>query len=409
MSTKTTATPKAKKPAPNPQKKMLLTAMKKTIVNNAVLPVLEDVLFTPGFATVTDLETFVTVPFQMPGVQKEGIAIPAKMFGEVMDMVESPSVIVSTDFSVRLVEGKREIKLTGDNPDNYPKNPNEDFKLIGHFGPEQMADLATALCFVSKDDLRPAMTGVFIHDHIAATDAHRLFWKPIEALTEEFIIPSKSVKIILAMGGNEWDIYHDGNFRTKWVNETGVEVVSRIIDARFPDYKVVIPDEKEIVAKIFTHPDMMLKELKNAGKFANRSTKQCLFTLNGKITLNSQDVDFGFEYSNVLDFSEFHFAKDYKQYILPATDQHDEQRGTIWKKKDGKTMFTPVGGTSKEVDPSLLMPTDPLLNVAFNGDFLTEILQKTPPDSAAEIHLWGQTKCAIINKHYLLMPLMLSQ
>lgn len=406
MSTKTAA-PKAKKPAVNPQKKLLLTASKKTINVNTVLPILEDILFTPGFARVTDLETDVTIPFKMDGVPQDGVCIPARMFGEIMDMLESPSVDVCKDFGVTLKEGKREIKLMGEDPMNFPKNPGESWKPIGTIQGDQIQDIATALCFVSTDDLRPAMTGIYFNDHIAATDAHRLFWKPIEAMKQDFILPSKSAKIILALGGGKWEVFHDKN-HVKWVNDQGAEVVVRVIDARFPDYKVVIPDIKDAIASITTFPDLMLKELKNAGKFANKSTNQVVLTLNGELSIHSQDVDFSFEYNNVIDFGEFHFAKNYKPFKLAGVNGDPDMVGTI-KDKKGVTTFYPYGGVGREVKMEELTPIDPKLSIGFNEKFLSEIISKTPKDTPATIKLWGPTKAAIINDHFLVMPLMLSQ
>ena len=359
MSTKTKAPAKAKKPV-NPQKKALITAMKKTVNANTVLPILEDILFTPGFAMVSDIENYVSVPFDMPGVPEGGVCIPAKMFGEIMEMVESPSVTVDKHFGVELAEGARKIKLMGEDPMNYLKIPAEDFNHVGTFEKQQIQDIETALCFVSKDDLRPAMTGIYFHTHIAATDAHRLFWKPIDPVMVDFILPAKAAKIMLAMGGEKWEVYHTGQVHVCLINEAGVTIISRCIDARFPDYDAVIPKDKPNL-KVFAHPDMLLRELKNAGKFANRSTNQVTFNFNGKATIASQDVDFSFEYQNVVEGVEIHFDKSY-----------------------GKVM-----------------------QIAFNEKFLTEVVHKTPADSPVKIDMWGPTKCAVINDHYLVMPLML--
>lgn len=351
-----------KKKTADPAKKLLLTAIKKTINHNTVLPILEDVYFTPTSAIVYDLETHVKIPFKLDGVPEGGICIPAKMLENVMGMTDTLTVKVTKDFSATFIEGSREMKLQGEDPMNYPIEPKGDYKHIGTLEGAQIDDIATALLFVSNDDLRPAMTGIFFGKDIAATDAHRMFWKPITQMEKEFILPQKAAKILLALGGKKWEIYHSESFHVRWINEVGVEVNTRVIDARFPDYPKVIPSIKEVAGRIISCPSMIMKEIANAQKFANRSTNQVKFEMTDKVKIKSEDVDFSFEYSSIIKGAEVHFK----------------------------------GDKTKE------------MSIAFNGKFLTQIIGLTAEDSPVEIDFWGPTKAAIINKHFLCMPLMLN-
>ena len=47
--------------------------------------------------------------------------------------------------------------------------------------------------------------------------------------------------------------------------------------------------------------------------------------------------------------------------------------------------------------------------IAFNGQFLTEILNYQDWNEPVKIKMWGETKAAIINESFLIMPLMLCQ
>lgn len=348
----------------DPAKKLLITAIKKTVCYNSVLPILEDVYFNGEQGIVTDLENSVVIPFKT-GVNA---CVPAKRVIDILEMMAAPVWTGDKDFGVLATEGTRKIKLAGDDPDNFIKVPLLDkaYPVIGRFSGHDLAHLADAISFVSNDDLRPAMTGVLISDNIAATDAHRLFWKKMSNKVKvDFILPKKTVLILLAFGG-AWEMTADWGPKDKYVNnvcfsrEDGVKVICRVIDARFPDYKVVIPTGEGVVT-LLAAPDTLLKELKNAGKFANSSTKQVLFHLNGKLTISSQDVDFKQEYSNQVD-AEFKW-------------------GAVTKAE---------------------------MEIAFNGNFLSEIINKLPMDAPVKMKLFGPTKAAIINESYLLMPLMLN-
>jgi len=65
-----------------------------------------------------------------------------------------------------------------------------------------------------------------------------------------------------------------------------------LLDARFPDYKVVIPEYKTFME---FEKDSFVKNIKKVIPYANKSTSQVNFHLNGSIALHTQDVDFSFE------------------------------------------------------------------------------------------------------------------
>lgn len=510
--TKTVKAKPAKKPPANPQKKLLLTAAKKTINTNTVLPILEDILFTPGLATVSDLETVVQVPYDMKGVPKKGIAVPGKMFYDIMDIVESPSIKVDKDLGCQFIEDNRTMKVQGEDSDNFPRTPldGEDLKKIGTLTEADMATLKTAVCFTSNDDLRPAMTGVFFSQQkMVATDAHRLFFKDYTApMTREFILPRKAALILLALGG-EWELQAPEDYErdkagelilrrplikveqkvttfeiegtlfkggtledaeAAWAHEKksygdthetlrdflldkyrikgrqfkvcddpdeieeieiddmsvepapqllsityvcfarndGARVIARTIDARFPDYKVVIPEGDGLV-HLESTKEFLLKELKNAGKFANRSTSQVTVGMNGKLSFASQDVDFNFEYTSDYENGaegKFSFLEGFKMPQLfngiPVKIKKD--LGSIVTIEDPEDSWKTI-----DIMKSDLTTPDPALYIAFNSKFLTEILHHIPDGEPVKMKMWAPTKCAIINETFLLMPLMLNQ
>jgi len=354
---------KAKKGA-NPQKALLMTAVKRVINTNTVLPILEDILFLPGKAIVTDLETVVITPFDMKGVPAEGIAIPAKMFGEIMGMMETPSLVVDkSGENCRLTEGKRTIQIKGDLSENFPKSPDTSEVIpVGKINAQTMEHIATALLFVSNDDLRPAVTGVYFCEELVSTDAHRLYHKPI-GFKENFIVPARSLKALIALGG-EWEVFCTKNegtiYHVQFVRHDGTQLISRAIDARFPDYTVVVPTEGQTVTLNFC-PHVLGLEIKNAMKFANRSTSMVRFDINDStVKISAADVDFSFAYENQ----------------FPATIQRHEKAG------------------------------EPCPYIAFNGKFLLQILSQHTGDGPVIIDLWSPTKAAIVNNDFLIMPLM---
>lgn len=354
-----------RKKAVDPAKEMLVTAIKKTVNTNTVLPILESVYFSGDSAIVSDLETNVILPIKT-GVQ---VCIPARLLIKTMDMVDSISIKVDENFGCKFSSGSREIKMMGDDPGNFPKTPmlDKDYPVIGTLSKEDMGLMKTALKFVSNDDLRPAMTGILLGKKIVATDAHRLFWKDLsgKGIKKEFILPAKTAKILLSFDG-PWKVtYNMKGHNVCFTNEAGIKVICRVIDARFPDYKVVLPEGDGNV-NLIGDKHTLLAEIKNAMTFANVSTKMVTFSINGKVGISSQDVDFSFEYNNVFPDGAIEVCRN-NDFLL----------------KD--------------------------LRIAFNGAFLSEIIDDQPNDQPVEMKMWASTKAVIINNSYLLMPLMLGE
>jgi DNA polymerase-3 subunit beta len=68
----------------------------------------------------------------------------------------------------------------------------------------------------------------------------------------------------------------------------------RLIDARFPDYKVVIPGDNPY--KLTVNKTDFQGALRRVSIFSNKSTNQVVLSISGsELQLAAQDVDFSFE------------------------------------------------------------------------------------------------------------------
>ncbi len=343
------------------QTKNLVKTIKSVVKNNSVLPILENVYLNNDKVIFTDLETTVSIPYES-GINA---VIPAIRFIDCIEMMKLPEFSITGENLVSISEGKRKVSLTSDMPGDFPKQDNLNYYHIGKILESELDYIETALKFVAKDELRPHFTGVHFSTEICATDCHRLYFKPLtHQVGQPFTMPSKTAKTILTIGG-EWDIFYvsyksktgDESERVKMVNNAGIEVVFIPIDGRFPDYKVVIPEGKGEV-NITVDPDEFISELKNAKKFSNKATNMVILSINGKMEISSQDIDFGMEYKN-------------------------EVSADITK--------------HPEID---------LFQIGFNANFLTDILNEIPAKENAKFKFWSPSKATIVNDNFLLMPLM---
>ena len=79
-----------------------------------------------------------------------------------------------------------------------------------------------------------------------------------------------------------------------FVKHPNIQLICRLIDARFPDYKVVIPVDNPY--KLVVNKSDFQGALRRVNVFANKSTNQVALSITGsELQMAAQDVDFSFE------------------------------------------------------------------------------------------------------------------
>lgn len=278
---------------------------------NTVLPILEDFLFEieKNRLTVvaTDLETVMKIHMDIESRESGKICIPAKiLIDSLKNLPDQPlTFTIEKNFGIEITSDNGKYKVMGENPDNFPKEP--ETKNASQFTMAS-STLVTAinktLFAVSNDDLRPAMTGVYFELDkksitFVATDAHRLvrYRKTDVSCPEKhsFIVPKKPLNLLKsALPDNDDELKISYNDNHLFVDHGKTELVCRLIDARFPDYKVVIPAENPY--KMTVNRQDFQNALKRVSVFSNKSTNQVALTISGaELQLAAQDVDFSFE------------------------------------------------------------------------------------------------------------------
>ena len=278
---------------------------------NTVLPILEDFLFDieKNSLTIvaTDLETVMKIHMDIEAKDSGKVCIPAKiLLDSLKNISEQPLTFnIDKNYGVEITSDNGKYKVMGENPDNFPKEPVAD-AANSFTMPSSALVTAISKCLfaVSNDDLRPAMTGVFFELSpkgitCVATDAHRLVrFSRLDVVcpeTSTFIVPKKPLNLlknVLPNTDEQLNISYNSNHL--FVKNGGTELVCRLIDARFPDYKVVIPTDNPY--KLTVNKNDFQNALRRVSVFSNKSTNQVALTITGsELQLAAQDVDFSFE------------------------------------------------------------------------------------------------------------------
>jgi len=278
---------------------------------NTVLPILEDFLFEVEknklTVVATDLETVMRIQLDIEAKDSGKVCIPAKiLIDSLKNIPDQPlSFNIDKNFAVEITSDNGKYKVMGENPDNFPKEPSADDTTSFNMTASALVTAINKTLFaVSNDDLRPAMTGVYFElnkDFVqfVATDAHRLVrYKRTDVScpkNDSFIVPKKPLNLLkAALPSNEDEITVNYNSNHLFVKHGTTQMSCRLIDARFPDYKVVIPADNPY--KMIVSKADFQSALRRVNVFSNKSTNQVVLNISGsELQLAAQDVDFSFE------------------------------------------------------------------------------------------------------------------
>ena len=234
------------------------------------LPILRGIAFDGKQAMVTDLETYITFPFitAFRGV------LPISILKKALK--GKPKAITLETDHLAIDGGKLHFEALP--LDDFPLSPDAQskrFKPIGIW--DNFKQLAAMTAYVSKDELKPSLLGVYIHQakgaiETAATDGHRLrVVKNVPAdWRREFegILPATTMRWLDKFGPAEVSL-NDTYIRFAFADLT---VTVRLIDERYPDYASVIP--KDFTGSMEFDRVEMLAAVEKALAFADTTTKQ---------------------------------------------------------------------------------------------------------------------------------------
>ncbi|MEO5563912.1 MAG: DNA polymerase III subunit beta [Chitinophagaceae bacterium] len=281
------------------------------INTNTVLPILEDFLFeiekNKLTVVATDLETVMRVQLDIEAKDAGRVCIPARiLIDSLKNIADQPLTFnIDKNFGIEITSDNGKYKVMGENPDNFPKEPvADDTTSFTMTAIALVTAINKTLFATSNDDLRPAMTGVFFELdkkslQFVATDAHRLVRykrKDVKCpKNDTFIVPRKPLNLLkAAIPANEDELTLSYNGNHLFVKHGSTQMSCRLIDARFPDYKVVIPTDNPY--RLTVGKSDFQSALRRVSVFSNKSTNQVALSISGsELQLAAQDVDFSFE------------------------------------------------------------------------------------------------------------------
>lgn len=282
------------------------------ITTNPVVPILENFLFEIEKAkltiTASDLQTSMITEMDVEAKESGNIAVPAKILLDTLKNLPEQPVTFSIDeetYSIEISSDNGRYKLSGENASDFPKVPTVSDGFSVEMSTQLLSNAITNTIFAtSNDELRPAMTGVYLNigeDNtiFVATDGHRLIKysrTDVKADAKNaIIIPRKALNLLKNILPSEnSDVSVEYNLSNAFFKFGNVRMICRLIDERYPDYENVIPKDNTNIMTIGRME--FLSSMKRIAIYANKTTNQVKLKITGsELHISAEDLDFSNE------------------------------------------------------------------------------------------------------------------
>lgn len=272
-----------------------LSVVGRVASNKTSLPILNNILLKTEnnrlLLAATNLEVAITEYIGAKVVTEGSITVPARLFGEFISNLPKGNVDLKVEGSkLQVKAGKYSSTIHGIAADEFPALPVID-SAIHTVLPAELIKRAISQTIVtaSHDDTRPVLTGVLYHTHegylyMAATDGYRLSERRLMKSDEEIyaLIPASALADVIRILPDDCDeveiVLDDTQVRFR-MND--IELTSRLIDGKLPDYRQLIPKQTDIVSKV--SKDEFSRITKVASLFARES--------GGSVTVEAEETN----------------------------------------------------------------------------------------------------------------------
>jgi DNA polymerase-3 subunit beta len=269
----------------------------RAVSTRGSLPILGNVLLRTESGrlklTATNLEVGINVWVPAKVDDEGAITVPAKLFTDFVNSLPPGPTELSLNVrtkTVHLKSGPYEANFKGMDAEEFPIIPVAPEKPTTRLAKSTLRRMIAEVAFVATtDDSRPVLTGVlttFEGDRItmAAADPYRLSVRTAQLLSKvesklEAIIPARSlqeVQRIIDDSDDPVDIFVTPNGSQVIFHTEEADLVSRVIEGQFPNYRQVIPSAKA-ATRIVAQREELLQATRLASLFARDSANMLRF------------------------------------------------------------------------------------------------------------------------------------
>jgi DNA polymerase-3 subunit beta len=271
------------------------------VVQNALtsttLPILTHVLVVAKekrvSLTATNLETTIRSSFAGE-VQEEGeiCLLGDKILGILRELPPCEVNLDTSDGRATISCEKATFHLLSLSSDEFPEIPSLEAKETFSLPSENLKEMIQRTVFAaSRDETRKNLNGVYLEAgekelKMVATDGRRLAFIRIslalsEKIRAEVIIPLPALQQLVRILDQEKEVKIGISQRQIFFQMESVLLISQLIEAKFPNYREVIPTEYNIA--ILTDRSELYSAVRRVSLLADEKSRLVKFKLQGNI------------------------------------------------------------------------------------------------------------------------------
>ncbi|MBC7565068.1 DNA polymerase III subunit beta [Candidatus Saccharibacteria bacterium] len=287
-----------------------LSAVGRVASSKTGLPILSNILLRTDnnrlLVAATNLEMATTQYIGAKVIKPGAITVPARLISEFVSSLPKDSIELKVvNNNIHISSGKFKSIINGVIADEFPELPtiNEASSISYTINTDDFKQaVSQTIITASSDSTRPVLTGVYWHSfegqlYLAATDGYRLSERRLVETKSDVsaIIPVQTLQEVLRTivdDSDSVDILFDETQVRFRINEA--EIISRLVDGNFPDYRQLIPAKSDI--KCTVNKQEFVRVTKIAGLFARESGGSVTLTVdadNGSVSLHSIASEYG--------------------------------------------------------------------------------------------------------------------
>lgn len=232
-----------------------LNSVARVANTRGTLPILANVVLktvgTRLTIAATNLDIAITHYIGSKVAEEGSITVPARL---MQDFVSSlPNGVIELkldDYKLHITTDQYNSVINGVSAEEFPVMPAITQGKTWYIPAKSFKKgLQQVLIAASSDEARPVLTGLYIHTtegklYIAATDSYRLAEKEIMTTKEDInlLVPASSMQELLRLLGDQDEDIEVTNDDQQVLFKIGeVELVTRLIEGKYPDYRKLVP------------------------------------------------------------------------------------------------------------------------------------------------------------------------
>jgi len=296
-----------------------LSAVSRVVSSKPNLPILGNILISANkdhlILAATDLDVGMKLKLKAKVIEEGSICVPSRIFVDFISSISSDKVLLKSEETILKAESETyKSSFNCLDSKEFPSFPQRKGEAMLSFSKSAFTKgLAKVLFSTSTDTSRQILNGVLFEFEkkgvkLISTDGFRLSSQSLQgdfSVKEKLVIPARGLQEVIKIGDidleekgeEEIKIFVSENEGQLIIESRETEIVLRLLEGSFPNYKRIIPSEFESEIKVSR--EELLQAVKVASIFARDNANIINLSLDLKtkkmsISAQSREIGEGF-------------------------------------------------------------------------------------------------------------------